>query len=141
MNSTTARHNGADAPQDGADAGEELTRIERLCHIVVGAELEADNAVGLAVAGGEEDERDGVAAAQFAAQREAIIARHHDVEDDDVETTGLQRLEHLLAVAGLRHPHRMLGQEARQHGADLAIVIDDQDMRLDLFAHCARLTS
>ena len=36
-----------DPPQDGADARDELPRAERLREVVVGAELEADELVGL----------------------------------------------------------------------------------------------
>ena len=57
----------AGSAQYGPDAGKQLARVERLGHIVVGAELEADDAVGLAVAGGQENEGNGIGAAQFAA--------------------------------------------------------------------------
>src|SRR6266540_4831508 len=40
-------------PEHGADAGRELARGERLRDVVVGAELEPDDAVGLLTAGGE----------------------------------------------------------------------------------------
>jgi hypothetical protein len=48
----------ADPPQDSADARGDLTGAERLHDVVVGAELEADDAIGLLTAGGEHDDRD-----------------------------------------------------------------------------------
>ena len=47
------------ATQDGADAGRHLAGRERLHHVVVGAELEPDDAVDLLDVGGEQDHRDG----------------------------------------------------------------------------------
>ena len=55
-------HVGAGAPvgaaQDRPDPRDELGRRERLGEVVVGAELEAEHAVDLAVARGQEDHRD-----------------------------------------------------------------------------------
>ena len=45
------------SPQDRPDPRHELARAERLDDVVVGAELEADDAVGLLAAGGEHDDR------------------------------------------------------------------------------------
>jgi hypothetical protein len=59
--------------------------------------------------------------------------------DDHVEAAGLQRLEHLLAIAGLRHPHAVLAEKARQHDADLPIIVDDQYVRFGLLDHGAHL--
>src|SRR6185312_14730288 len=45
----------AGAAQHGPDAGDQLGHAERLHEVVVGAQLEADDAVGLEAAGGEHD--------------------------------------------------------------------------------------
>jgi hypothetical protein len=45
------------ATQDGAHARDQLLRAERLRQVVVGAELEADDLVGLVNAGSEHDDR------------------------------------------------------------------------------------
>ena len=52
-----ARGVGLAAPQDGLHPGDDLARRERLGDVVVGAELEAEDAVDLAVARGEEQHR------------------------------------------------------------------------------------
>ena len=46
------------AAQHRADARDQLARLERLDHVVVGADLEPDDAVGRLAPGGEQDHRD-----------------------------------------------------------------------------------
>ncbi len=46
------------APQHGADARHQLARRERLDDVVVGPELEPDDAIGLVATGREHDDRD-----------------------------------------------------------------------------------
>ena len=48
----------SDAPQDRLHPGHQLPGRERLGEVVVGAHLEAEDPVDLAVPGGEEDDRD-----------------------------------------------------------------------------------
>ena len=73
------------AAQLGAHAAEQLADRERLRHVVVGADLEADDLVDLGVLGGQQDDRHRAAAADVAAEVEAAAPRHHDVEDQQVE--------------------------------------------------------
>ena len=65
----------ARAAQDRLDARQQLARAERLGQVVVGAHLQADDAVGLLAARGEHDHRDLGLRAQVAAQRQAVVAR------------------------------------------------------------------
>ena len=58
-------------PQDRAHAAQELGARERLRHVVVGAELEAEHAVGLRVARGEHEDRDVALGPQRAADLDA----------------------------------------------------------------------
>ena len=51
------RRQAVHAPQHRLDARQELARIERLGQIIVGADLEADDAIGLLGHGGQEDDR------------------------------------------------------------------------------------
>src|SRR5262249_49610060 len=55
-------------------------------------------------------------------------ARHHDVEDDQVEGARLQCASKLLAAIRLADPHPVLGEIARERVADVGGVIDDEDM-------------
>jgi hypothetical protein len=73
------------APQDGADAQDELARLEGLGQIVVGAGLEAGDAVLRLAHGGEQQDGHAVLLAERARQFEAAFAGHHDVEHEEIE--------------------------------------------------------
>src|SRR5206468_2752561 len=60
------------ATRDGADAGDQLAQAEGLHDVVVGAELEADDAVALLAARGDDDDRHVRPRAQLAADVEAV---------------------------------------------------------------------
>src|SRR3546814_14558446 len=68
------RRRAAAASQDGADTGQQFTRIERLAEIVVGAEFEADDAVDLVAFRRQHQDRQGIVAAQPAADRQTDLA-------------------------------------------------------------------
>ncbi len=78
-----------DAAQDRLDARGELARRERLRDVVVGAELEAGDAVGLLVARGQHQDRHLRVRAHLPADLEAVDPRQADVEHD--EPTGCRR--------------------------------------------------
>src|SRR5216110_2314518 len=66
-------------------ARQQLAQVERLGHVVVGAELESDDAVDRFALGGQHHQRHaGMVLSQPARQRQAVLARHVDVEDDEV---------------------------------------------------------
>ena len=73
------------AAQDGADAGGQFARVERLRQVIVGAEFQADDAVDIFAARGQHDDRDFALLAQAAQDFEAVDARQHDVEHDEVD--------------------------------------------------------
>jgi len=128
------RGQGARSPQDRADAREQLARHEGLGQVVVGAHLEADDAVHvLAARGQHQDGGVGVCAAgraQVAAQAEAVLARHHHVEHDEVDLVALERELHFAAVCSGGAAQALLLEIVGEQAADLAIVVDDQDVVL-----------
>src|SRR5262245_36070333 len=73
------------APQGGLDAAAELAHREGLGYVVVGADLEAGDLVGLAALGGQHDDRHLAARAHLAADFDAVHLRQHQVEDDEIE--------------------------------------------------------
>ena len=81
-----------DPAQHGADPGGQLGRGEGLHDVVVGAELEAEDPVGLPAPGGDQDDRDVARAADGGQDVEAVLGGEHDVEDDEVGLAGLMRL-------------------------------------------------
>src|SRR5215470_12493345 len=99
--------------KSGADAREELARVERLGQVVVGAELEADDLVHVLPLGGDHDDRDagGVRArAQAAAHLEAVHAGEHEIEKDDVRRLRPGEGQAALAVGRDRDLHLVLAE-------------------------------
>jgi hypothetical protein len=116
------------APQHRLDARHQLTRIERFDHVVVGAHLEADHAIGVLGQRGQHDHRQVRARAQLAAQRQPVLAGHHDVEHDQIDAARLEQPARLRRALGRTHPEAMLGEILRQEIADLAVVVDHQNV-------------
>lgn len=123
-----SRH-GVAAPQHGVDAGQQLARRERLAEVVVRADLQADDAVDLVAAGGEQD--DGhivVAGPQIAQGREAIDLGHHQIKYDQRRALALEARGQAVTVMQHRHGKALLGQVFAQQVAQFDVVIDDQDL-------------
>ena len=120
--------------QDRLDPQDDLARAERLGDVVVGAELEADDAVELLALRGQHDERQaggrGVALEQ-ARELEAVEARQHQIEDDEVGETAANRLESAVAPAFDRHSEAGALEVELQHFGDVRLVFDDQNARRD----------
>ena len=122
---------GVDAAQQRAQPRVELAQRERLDEVVVGAGVEAVDAVVDRVARGEHQHRRAVArGAQPPADLEAVDARHHDVEHDRVDDALGERVERLLAVLGELHVVALERERALQRGAHARLVVDHQDLHL-----------
>ena len=110
---------------------EQLAEVERLDEVVVGAGVEAADAVATSVARGEhEDRRPALALAQRAADREAVAARQHHVEDDRVVVP--HRAPAAAGVAVDRHVDgvALVAQPALQRPDELRVVLDDEQPHL-----------
>src|SRR5204863_3097636 len=80
----TAR--GRSPAQNALDAGHQLSRVERLRDVVVGTHLEAHDAVNDRSGGSKHDDRDlCIALAEVARKAQAILARHGDVYQCQVD--------------------------------------------------------
>ncbi len=119
--------------QDAADAQQQFARLEGLRQIVVGTDLEAGQAIGEVGARGQHEDRqlrcrprrprpDGLR------QFEAGLARHHHVEDDEVEGQAFQPLAGCGGMSGRRDAIAVVGEVARQRLADHTVIIDDEQM-------------
>ena len=82
-----------DAPQHRVDPRDELGRRERLDDVVVGAEPQADHAVGLLALRGQQDHRDPIAVllAQPAHHLEPVEPGKHQVEHDEIGRAARRR--------------------------------------------------
>lgn len=121
----------ADAAQHRTHACKDLRPAERLGDIVVGAHVQARDAVAFLSAGADHDDRDLAARPHHAADVEAAFARQHDVEQDQIDRTlghgGLQ----FAAVGGAGHVVAAFAQDAGEQRADARIVVDDDDVVRD----------
>ena len=83
---------GAESAQKRPDARDELLEGERLDEVVVGAGLEACDAVGDLVARGQHQDRElAPVGPQPAGELEPVEPRHQDVDDREVELFGFER--------------------------------------------------
>ena len=87
------------AAQQRVHARDELARAERLRHVVVGADGEPDEQIGLAVAGGEHQDRQRALALDLLAHLDAVETGEHEVEHDEVGPDALAELDAARAVA------------------------------------------
>ena len=121
-----SRGDGLGAAEDRLHAGDELTRRERLRHVVVGAELETGDAVRLLVARRQHEDRHRRLGTDATTDLESVDAGQADVEHDETDRVAGELRERLLAGA---HPDHAIAvtAEVRPHdGADRLLVLDEQ---------------
>jgi hypothetical protein len=117
-------------PQPAQNSGQprhQFARQERLGEVIVRAHLQPQHAVDRIAARSEHDHRRGIARSpQPAHHRQAILARHHQIEHDHVGRLALQRRVHCLAPVHRAHGIAMLRQETLQQRAQFRIVVDNK---------------
>ena len=129
-----------DAAEDRLDARRELARREGLRDVVVGAELEPGDAVGLLVARGQHDDRHLRLRAHLAAHLEAVDPGQADVEHDEPHRMAAKLGDGLLTRAEPDDPPAVLLLEIGLHEtADRVVVLDEkQDAPGRLRVHTRR---
>ena len=117
-------------PQHRPDAQRQLLHAERLADVVVGAGLEAGDAVVGVAQGGEHDDRHvrPVDVAQDAAHLQAAEAGQHHVEHDHVRSDCGGRARALGAAGGDLHRQSVALEVAAHDVAHLGVVLDDQHL-------------
>ncbi len=117
----------AGAAQQRAQPGEDLLDVEGLDHVVVGAGVQARDAVGGLHEGGEHEDGGPVAlGAQHPADLEAVDARHHHVEDEHVRRVPVRLRQRLHTVRDRRHPVPLQRQRTLQGMTDGTVVFGEQ---------------
>ncbi len=115
------------APQDRAQPRQQLARLERLRQIVVGADLEADDAVHGVAARGQHQDRHVGGLADAAADFEPVGVGQHQVEHQRVELLALQPL---LALARGRRggdAKARVAEIVADHAGEALVVVDDEN--------------
>jgi hypothetical protein len=116
--------------QQALDAAEQLRPVHRLGDEVVGADLDALDALGLRIGRGHQDhrqQRGGGARAQAAHELVAVHARHQDVGDHQVGALGAHDVERRHGVERHLDLIAEVAQQAGHHFGVGALVVDDQD--------------
>ena len=130
----------AGAAEEGADAGEEFFGAEGFDEVIIGAGIEAFDAVLDHAFGGEEEDGDvAMEFAKFGADGEAIEAGHHDVEKDEVGLFAEGFFEADGAVLGGEDAVAIGGEGIGEGGAHGAFVFDDEETLLH--RSCSRKAS
>lgn len=89
-----------DAPQHRLGPRHYLVGVERFDHVVIGAAVQAGDAIGVGFAGREHDDRYGRFAAQDAAHLHPVEARQHQIEHDQVRAVRAGKGDAGASVAG-----------------------------------------
>ena len=92
-------------PQHGADSRQQLAQLERLDHIVVGADLQADDPVDRLAHGRHHDHRHVEMLAHAAQDGDAVLAGHAQVEQHQIDRLAAPGSRAARPVGGLAH-HR-----------------------------------
>ena len=101
---------------------------ERLVHVVVGAEVEAEDLVDLLVLGGQDDHRHVGGPAQAAQHLHAVHARHLHVEDGEVRRIVLQRRQARGAVVVGLDGVAVAFQRQADRRDDVLVVVHQGDL-------------
>src|SRR5262249_1420098 len=114
------------AAQSRAHPGDELLRLERLDHIVVGTRFEAEDDIYGVRFGGQHHDRYARLRADGATDVDAAHAREHEVEQHDVRPYVPKRGEGPLTV-GYERGHKALGpQHDAEHLGEGGVIVDHQ---------------
>jgi hypothetical protein len=106
------------ASKDSLYAGEELAWAERLDHIILSADLKAEDAINLLGPGGEENDGKGAGRADTSAEAEPVLAWHHDVGDDEIKGVGGQKAVGFGGIPRRANPEVVRLQISRERLAD-----------------------
>ena len=120
---------GRAALQDVVDAQQQFARLERLGQIVVGAGFQAGDAAFALGARRQHQDRHVHRLAQALDQRHAVLARHHHVDDEQIEGEAGEPLARFGGVAGDGDAEAVVAEVAREQHADALVVVDDEEVR------------
>src|SRR3954453_22755244 len=109
--------------------------MERLCDVVVRAEVEALRLVGGRSLGRQQDHCDGAPLPELAHDLDAIEVGHHDVEKDDVRPDLLGLLESFFTAIGGDDAEALFAERDRDELRDPGFVVGDEDERLGAHGH------
>ena len=123
------RRGGVRPPQHRPDTRQQLTRIERLCEIIIRPYFQPDDAIELFAPGRQHDNRHFGARSQPSAERQPILARQHQIEHDEVDAAVLERPVQAAAVGKNRNVQIVGAQIAADKAAYFGVIFHNENMR------------
>src|SRR5262249_58874874 len=114
--------------QEGADAGQNLLEMKRLCDVVVGASVEALNLVAPAVARGQDEDRHCAAGAPPRLEhRDTVHLGQADIKDDRIIGFAFAEKVTLFAIEGTIDHISRVGERGRKRPVEIGIVLDHEE--------------
>ncbi len=117
------------ATQDGLHAADELARRERLGHVVVGTELQAEDAVDLVPSSRQHDDRHVGVLPDVAREVEAALAGQHHVEHQQLGVNLLEQEGRTCSVLGDVYFVALLLECVSDDLQDRVLIVDDEYAR------------
>ena len=117
------------AAQAGAHAGDELARLERFGHVIVGAGLEPQHHVDGVGLGGQHDDRHARLRANLAADVDAALAGQHEVQQHHVRVALVEDVQGAVAVVTEHRLEPVGAQDDANHLGNSRVVVDHQYSR------------
>ena len=118
---------GLAATQDRLHPSDDLARAEGLGHVVIGAQLQAEDPIDLAVPGSEEQHGHAAARPDPAAHLEAVDVGQTDVEHDHRRPLLLDEFQSAPAMVRLQDAEPGVAQVHVEQVGDVGVVLDDDD--------------
>src|SRR4051812_3965919 len=123
---------GREPGEKALDAGQQLSRVERLDEVVVGAGTQAADLLLHLLLGGQHDDRH-VARVAFLGpdlrgDLVAVELRQHDVEKDQIRRLRAPEPESLGTIRRHDHVVTLLLERVLQESLDVRVVVDDEDL-------------
>src|SRR5215472_5650810 len=115
--------------QDVADTENQLSWLEGLCKIIIGALLQSIDAVLGLGHRTQQQNRDPALAAQRARQLQPVLSRHHHIEDHQIEGEARQMRSGFACITSDRNPEPSIREIPPQKLSEPRVVIHDQQMR------------
>src|SRR5262249_51145130 len=115
------------APQDRLHPRQQLARLKWLGQIVVGAELEPDDAIHGITARGEHEDRGLRLRPDAAAYIKTVDVGQREVEDDAIEALARVTRDAELALRRNRDVKSRLAEIALHHLGETRVVFNEQD--------------
>ena len=118
----------APAAQDRLDARHQLARAEGLADVIVGAEVETDEAVDLLDARRHHHDRHVAEAAELAADLEPVAAREHQVQENEIGRVRAHPGHDLESICDAMRLEALGPEVIGLERGELGFVLDDQDL-------------